>query len=92
MAAYDFNADYQTIDQGFLNEARQTLISSLERIEHCVGQLDNDGVWHRSSSHVNAIGNLLLHLHGNIGQWLLTGVGGAPDTRRRSFFFFTSQI
>jgi hypothetical protein len=32
---------------------------------------------------MNAIGNLLLHLSGNVRQWIVSGVGGAADTRRR---------
>ncbi len=33
--------------------------------------------------HVNSVGNLLLHLNGNVRQWMLHGVGGAPDERHR---------
>jgi hypothetical protein len=32
---------------------------------------------------MNAIGNLMLHLHGNIGQWLVAGLGGIHDVRDR---------
>ena len=35
----------------------------------------------------NSIGNLLLHLSGNIRQWIVSGVGGAPDARQRSAEF-----
>jgi hypothetical protein len=33
------------------------------------------------------VGNLVLHLHGNLGQWILTAVGGAPETRDRDAEF-----
>jgi uncharacterized damage-inducible protein DinB len=29
------------------------------------------------------VGNLVLHLNGNIRQWIIAGLGGAPDTRQR---------
>jgi hypothetical protein len=40
-------------------------------------------VWARGSEHQNAVGNLLLHLNGNVRQWLLHGVGGQADARDR---------
>ena len=30
------------------------------------------------------MGNLILHLCGNVGQYILSGLGGAPDVRERS--------
>jgi len=38
-----------------------------------------------SNSHVNenAVGNLILHLCGNARQWIISGLGGQPDTRER---------
>jgi len=32
---------------------------------------------------MNSIANLLLHLSGNVRQWIISGVGGAPDVRKR---------
>ena len=37
----------------------------------------------RDSENENAVGNLLLHLEGNVRQWILSGIGGAPDARDR---------
>jgi uncharacterized damage-inducible protein DinB len=33
------------------------------------------------------VGNLVLHLCGNVGQWIGSGVGGKPDTRQRDAEF-----
>jgi hypothetical protein len=41
----------------------------------------------RRSENENAVGNLMLHLSGNVRQWILGGVGGAPDHRDRDSEF-----
>ena len=49
----------------------------MEKIEHCVAQLDDRQVWWRPDDRMNAIGNLLLHLAGNLEQGIIAGVGRA---------------
>jgi hypothetical protein len=49
----------------------------------CVSQLTDEQVWWRSRDDMNSIGNLLLHVCGNLRQWIVAGVGGAPDNRHR---------
>src|SRR5262249_20854585 len=53
------------------------------RIRECVGKLDDEQIWLRTGDHENAIGNLLLHLSGNVRQWIIAGIGRQPDTRER---------
>jgi hypothetical protein len=53
------------------------------RIKHCLVQLNDQQVWQRPSESMNSIGNLILHLCGNMRQWVVSGIGGAPDTRNR---------
>lgn len=72
-----------TIGEALLAEARRHLDQAVERVEHCVGQLDDAQVWWRPAEGLNSIGNLLLHLAGNLRQWVVSGVGGAADTRDR---------
>ena len=67
----------------FLNFSADKLIQLLDRIETCVDQLTPEQLWARGSEHQNAVGNLMLHLAGNVRQWILAGVGGAPDHRDR---------
>lgn len=66
-----------------LQEASTCLLQSLEKIEHCVRQLSTDQLWWRPEPSLNSIGNLVLHLTGNLRQWILSGLGGAPDLRDR---------
>jgi hypothetical protein len=63
--------------------AAHELGSALERIKHCLGQLTDEQVWHRPQPSLNSIGNLILHLCGNLRQWIVAGIGGAPDVRNR---------
>jgi hypothetical protein len=63
------------------------LAAALGRIAHCVSQLRQEQIWWRSRPDMNSIGNLLLHLAGNIRQLIVTGVGGATDVRDRAAEF-----
>ncbi len=64
-------------------EAGSELASALSRIRHCLNQLSDEQVWWRSQPAMNSVGNLMLHLCGNVRQWLVSGLGGAPDNRNR---------
>jgi hypothetical protein len=59
------------------------LDSAFGRITHCLDQLTDEQVWGRPRPDMNAIGNLLLHLTGNLRQYVVSGVGGEPDHRDR---------
>lgn len=83
MAVYELNAKHGSVVEAFIGNSTMTLHAAFSRIEHAVSQLDDADVWWRPHPAMNAVGNLLLHLGGNLGQWLLAGVGGHPDTRRR---------
>src|SRR5262245_62537797 len=67
--------------------ASEELDSALDRIKHCLGQLTDAQVWHRPGAGQNSIANLLLHLAGNLRQWLIAGLGGGEDHRDRPHEF-----
>ena len=56
---------------------------ALECIKHCLNQLNDEQIWRRAQPGLNSIGNLILHLCGNVRQWIVSGVGGAKDDRNR---------
>lgn len=64
-------------------EAASTLRDCADLIRHCLEQLTEEQVWRRAAEDRNSIGNLILHLCGNVRQWLVSGVGGAKDVRDR---------
>jgi uncharacterized damage-inducible protein DinB len=70
--------------RAFLAEARRHLSQDyLPKIERCLERLTDEQVWWRASERSNSVGNLLLHLEGNLRQWVVCGVGGARDARTR---------
>lgn len=59
----------------------------LPRIESCLKALSAQQIWWRPNNACNSIGNLVLHLAGNVRQWIVSGLGGEPDHRRRELEF-----
>jgi hypothetical protein len=76
-----------TAESEFLSFSVAKLLQLMGRIETCVEKLNPDQLWMRGSENQNAVGNLLLHLNGNVRQWILYGVGGQPDHRERDAEF-----
>lgn len=60
---------------------------SQRQIAECVSQLSDEQMLRRGGEHENSVVNLLLHLAGNIRQWVLHGVDGQPDVRERDAEF-----
>ena len=60
---------------------------SLPRILKCIDQLSDEQIWWRPNENSNSIGNLVLHLSGNVRQWICTGLGNYADNRKRQTEF-----
>jgi uncharacterized damage-inducible protein DinB len=72
----------------FISCAREFLVGEyLPKIERCLERLTDEQIWWRPNEQSNSIGNLVLHLCGNARQWIVSGVGGAPDARARDAEF-----
>ena len=71
----------------FLDYSARKLQQLSGRIEDCLGRLTDEQVWARGAESENAVGNLVLHLSGNLRQWIVAGVGGRPDIRQRDAEF-----
>lgn len=69
----------------FLAESRRFLAEEYPaKIRAATRDLTAEELWWRANPACNSVGNLLLHLAGNVRQWVVHGLGGAPDVRRRS--------
>ncbi|HMQ48826.1 MAG TPA: DinB family protein [Saprospiraceae bacterium] len=66
---------------------RRLFDESFPRLRQCLGELDEAAIWYRPNEHSNSVGNLVLHLCGNARQWIISGLGGMPDTRKRQAEF-----
>jgi Protein of unknown function (DUF1572) len=75
------------VGKAFLWEAGAELGKALHKITHCLNQLNDEQVWHRPAAEMNSVANLLIHLGGNLRQWIISGVGGEQDVRRRQAEF-----
>ena len=53
------------------------------RIEKCLNDLNDEQVWRRPNESSNSIANLILHLSGNIRQYIISSLGENPDVRER---------
>lgn len=76
----------------FLTRSRHYLAFEYPtKIRRCLDVLPADAVWRRSDEQSNSVGNLLLHLAGNVRQWIVSSVGGAPDIRHRAAEFTAKE-
>jgi hypothetical protein len=73
----------QAVAANFLAYASNRMRDTHRTLTVCLDRLTEEQIWHRGADHENAIGNLLLHLDGNIRQWILHGIDGQPDVRQR---------
>lgn len=75
------------IEQTFLKFSSEKLGQLRDRIHDCVDRLSDDQIWLRHSENENSVGNLVLHLSGNVRQWIGHGVAGEADKRDRDSEF-----
>ncbi len=71
------------VADNFLASAAARLQLSRKTIASCLEKLTDEQMWHRGGDHENSIANLLLHLEGNLRQWILHGIDDQPDIRQR---------
>src|SRR5262249_10564353 len=72
----------------FLEFSRTKLIDEYwPRMRGCIESLTEAQVWWRPNDASNSIGNLLLHLNGNVRQWLVTSFNRTDHGRQRAAEF-----
>jgi hypothetical protein len=75
------------VADNFLAYAATRLHQSQGSIARCLDKLTDDQQSHRNADYENSITNLLLHLEGNMRQWILHGIDNQPDIRQRDVEF-----
>ena len=75
------------IAENYLAYASRRMHDCRDTIARCCDQLTETQMWHRGGEHENSVANLLLHLEGNMRQWILHGIAGHPDVRERDAEF-----
>lgn len=67
----------------FINQSTLLLAEYLSKLTASLVTIKPDDVWWRPNEASNSIANLLLHLRGNVTQWIIGGVGRRPFQRVR---------
>ena len=71
------------ISPALAREAERLFAEYFDKIERSAGLLSAEQLWWRANPRCNSVGNLLLHLCGNLSQWVLAGLGGQAFERHR---------
>jgi uncharacterized damage-inducible protein DinB len=72
----------------FLTFSKNKLLGQYwPRVKKAVETLTDDQIWWRPNEASNSIGNLLLHLNGNVQQWLVGSFERQSDSRNRPLEF-----
>jgi len=73
------------VAEALIAECRRRLFDeSVPRLKTCLSLLSEDEVWFRPNEETVSVGNLVLHLCGNVRQWIVSALGGVTDTRKRA--------
>ena len=74
-----------SVSDNFVARSRYWLTKEYPiKLRHCVEALPRQAVWSRPNQSSNSIGNLLVHLTGNVSEWILGGIGGQRVSRYRA--------
>ncbi len=73
----------------FIEQAVLRMDEYLVKIEKCLDELEEKDIWLRPNESTNCIGNQILHLCGNITQYIIAGLGNEKDLRDRDREFNT---
>jgi hypothetical protein len=71
------------VDRAFLDTSRFFIKGYVDDINHCLNILSDADIWWRPNEESNSIGNLLLHVLGNLNQWILGSIAGVEVHRLR---------
>ena len=74
----------KTTSELFVEFSRNKLLNQYwPRLRKAVEPLNEEQIWWRPNPASNSIGNLVLHLNGNMRQWLVDSFNGKHDRRDR---------
>ena len=70
---------------------RRIIEEGYTRIEKCMNQLSTEDIWYTPNENSNSMANLVMHLNGNVRQYIVSGIGGVRDNRQRGLEFEKSN-
>ncbi len=81
----------QTLSSEFIEQSILRMQENIPRIDKCFSELSEKEAWQKPNDASNSIGNLILHLCGNITQYIISSLGGNADHRERDLEFSTKD-
>ena len=83
------------MNEELLNEFKEQIIFRLDESSRMnmksLALISEEDVWKRFNQSSNSIGNLILHLCGNITQYAIASLGNKEDQRNRDLEFSTEE-
>jgi len=79
----------QSFEKEFIGQAINRSEENTPKIQKCLHELTEDEIWQRPNPSSNSVGNIILHLCGNITQYILSSLGKIEDKRERDKEFST---
>jgi len=73
----------ELVNKEFKEQIIYRLNESTRMISLCFDQLPEEDIWKRPNTNSNSIGHLIVHLCGNITQYVIASLGGLEDNRER---------
>lgn len=73
----------EKIKKEFIKDCSRHLNEYTKRVKICLDMLSEEQVWQKPNEASNSIANVMLHLCGNMTQYVLSALGGRPDNRER---------
>jgi uncharacterized damage-inducible protein DinB len=67
----------------FISQAIHRIDENTKKLTVCLSELEETDIWKRPNQNSNSVGNIILHLCGNIRQYIISSLGNAKDTRER---------
>lgn len=70
-----------------IKNAIYRLDENTAKLNKCLAELSEEELWKRPNASLNSVANLILHLCGNMTQYVIASIGGKPDLRERDIEF-----
>ena len=77
--------------QEFIEQSLYRINQSTTKVFSCFEELSSEDIWRRPNNASNSIGNIILHLCGNIRQYAISSLGNQPDIRERAQEFLAKD-
>ena len=67
----------------FIDQSIIRIDENTQKLVTCLDELEEAETWKRPNQHSNSVGNIILHLCGNIRQYVISSLGQMEDIRER---------